>query len=144
MTSGKVMGWILGIAAGSLAILAVSDGAVALGVAALIGLGIAGLGLYLFPAIVANMREHPNRTSITVLNVLLGWTLVGWVVSMVWAVSAIAEPSDSTKEQPATTDPAQPSQAVAPSSDEKACPFCAEMVKQAAVKCKHCGSEIPA
>jgi hypothetical protein len=28
-------------------------------------------------------------------------------------------------------------------SDEKACPHCAETVKAAALKCKHCGSELP-
>ncbi len=27
--------------------------------------------------------------------------------------------------------------------DEKACPHCAEVVKKAATKCKHCGSELP-
>lgn len=29
------------------------------------------------------------------------------------------------------------------SSDEKTCPHCAETVKTAALKCKHCGSELP-
>jgi len=28
-------------------------------------------------------------------------------------------------------------------SDEKTCPFCAETIRRAAKKCKHCGSELP-
>jgi hypothetical protein len=27
--------------------------------------------------------------------------------------------------------------------DEKNCPFCAEKIKSSAVKCKHCGSNLP-
>ena len=34
--------------------------------------------------------------------------------------------------------------AVIAESDEVACPFCAETIKRAAKKCKHCGSDIPA
>ena len=29
-------------------------------------------------------------------------------------------------------------------SDEVQCPFCAETIKRAALKCKHCGSDLPA
>lgn len=32
--------------------------------------------------------------------------------------------------------------AVMAESDEKACPQCVEMVKRAALKCKHCGAEL--
>ena len=41
---------------------------------------------YLFPAIIAYSRRHPSCHAILALNVLLGWTLIGWVVSIVWAL----------------------------------------------------------
>lgn len=34
-------------------------------------------------------------------------------------------------------------EAVIAESDEVACPFCAELIKRQAKKCKHCGSDIP-
>ncbi|MEO8118023.1 MAG: hypothetical protein ABI606_01715 [Rhodoferax sp.] len=31
---------------------------------------------------------------------------------------------------------------VTPTSEEKTCPFCAELVKKAAIRCRHCGSDL--
>lgn len=44
---------------------------------------------YFPPTIVAWVRRHPNRLSIFLLNLLLGWTLIGWVVALIWSASAI-------------------------------------------------------
>lgn len=41
--------------------------------------------LYFLPLIVAAGRGHTNMLAIGVLNLLLGWTMIGWVVAMVWA-----------------------------------------------------------
>ena len=41
--------------------------------------------LYFVPGIVAEHRAHHNKFAIGVLNVLLGWTLLGWAVALVWA-----------------------------------------------------------
>ena len=56
------------------------------------GLLIVLLVLYFIPAIVASVRHHRNRMAITVLNIFLGWTLIGWVVALVWASTADVEP----------------------------------------------------
>ena len=40
---------------------------------------------YLLPAIIAN--KHPNGTAIFWLNVLLGWTLIGWIVALIWVLT---------------------------------------------------------
>jgi hypothetical protein len=44
------------------------------------------LGLYFFPTIVAVIREKYNLAAIFVLNLFLGWSLIGWVIALVWAV----------------------------------------------------------
>ena len=45
------------------------------------------MGIYFMPAIVAYVRGHPSFVAIMVLNLLLGWSLVGWIVALVWAFS---------------------------------------------------------
>jgi hypothetical protein len=40
---------------------------------------------YLLPAIVALSRGHHQLLAIFVLNLVAGWTLIGWVVALVWA-----------------------------------------------------------
>lgn len=44
--------------------------------------------LYFVPSIVAWTRGHNNRVAITALNVLLGWSVIGWIVAMVWSLMA--------------------------------------------------------
>lgn len=46
--------------------------------------------VYFIPSIHAKSRRHPNLQSIILLNIFLGWTLIGWVVALVWSASAIA------------------------------------------------------
>lgn len=41
--------------------------------------------IYFLPAYVG--RKKRNADSITLLNLFLGWTLIGWVVALVWASS---------------------------------------------------------
>ena len=50
---------------------------------------------YFVPAIVAHNRNHRNRRAITVLNIFLGWTLVGWVIALVWSFTADTEEKSS-------------------------------------------------
>jgi len=40
------------------------------------------------PSIIALARSKRNTLSIFLLNFFLGWTLVGWIVALVWAVKA--------------------------------------------------------
>lgn len=47
-----------------------------------------GLVVYFVPCLVASRRNHNNAMPIFVVNLFLGWTFLGWVVSMAWAMSA--------------------------------------------------------
>lgn len=44
------------------------------------------LAVYFVPSAVAHFRNHRNEMAIVTLNVLLGWTFLGWVVALVWAL----------------------------------------------------------
>jgi len=59
-------------------------GLFALGGIWLVGV-IAGLLLYFIPSIVAFKKRRDNKISILLLNIFLGWSLIGWVVALVWA-----------------------------------------------------------
>jgi hypothetical protein len=45
-------------------------------------------GIYLAPTILAVLRGHLSRFAIFLLNILLGWTLLGWIVALVWAATS--------------------------------------------------------
>lgn len=51
-------------------------------------LGASGACFYFLPSIEASLRKQPNLVSIALVNVFLGWTLVGWVVAMAWGCAA--------------------------------------------------------
>jgi hypothetical protein len=68
-----------------LAFLALTLGSKMWGVVAVGFVGVA----YFFPSIVAGRRGHHNTTSVFVVNLFLGWTLIGWVVALAMAASAI-------------------------------------------------------
>lgn len=41
--------------------------------------------LYFVPLIVAMLRHVPNVGSVAVINLFLGWTVIGWVVALAMA-----------------------------------------------------------
>lgn len=44
-----------------------------------------GLALYFLPSIIGYSKA--NAGAIIVLNLFLGWTFIGWVVALVWAMT---------------------------------------------------------
>ncbi len=104
-----------------------------------------GLFIYFIPYIVSSARGKQNSLAIFLLNIFLGWTLVGWVVALVWAVSKDNIPQPV----PVTGDfidlpqfaPTPPILHAVPTPAQKKCPDCAEMVLADARKCRFCGYE---
>ena len=48
--------------------------------------------LYPLPIAVAAARKHNALLSIIITNLWLGWTVIGWVVVMIWACNWNVEP----------------------------------------------------
>ena len=85
---------------------------------------IAVIGFYFMPSVAAHWRKHKSEAAIIVLNVLLGWTVLGWIAALVWALASegeVVNPDDRPKTK---------------------CPECSELVLADARKCKHCGAAL--
>ena len=46
---------------------------------------LASIAAYWVPAAVAWIRRVPNAGSVTVINLFLGWTIIGWVAALAMA-----------------------------------------------------------
>jgi hypothetical protein len=45
--------------------------------------------IYFLPSIIASCRGHHNLAAIIALNLFLGWTFLGWVAAIVWALTQV-------------------------------------------------------
>jgi hypothetical protein len=48
---------------------------------------VAGIALYFVPSFIAFGRKHHNRGAILMVNILLGWSFIGWVVAFIWSMT---------------------------------------------------------
>ncbi len=44
--------------------------------------------LYAAPTLIAIVRTHHSRQAIFALNILLGWTFLGWAAALIWSLAA--------------------------------------------------------
>jgi len=93
----------------------------------LVGFVIA-LPLYLLPVIIAVRRKHPNVTAIVLLDTLLGWTLIEWIVALIWAVAAFTRHPESRA-------------SVAPIPVSQYCSRCGTGLGSEAAFCPRCGAK---
>lgn len=92
------------------------------------------LFLYFLPAFLA--RNKPDFTSILLVNLLAGWTFIGWIIALVWALSP-------GKQQVAA--PVQPSAPPQPAAGGSFfCTTCGKPCAAGARFCSSCGAALPA
>jgi uncharacterized membrane protein len=51
--------------------------------------------IYFLPSIIGGKKKNAN--AIFLLNLFLGWTLIGWVIALVWAAT-YEKPSSSSSD----------------------------------------------
>lgn len=45
--------------------------------------------IYFIPTLIAINRNHHNRNAIFALNLLLGWSFIGWAISLTWSLTQV-------------------------------------------------------
>ena len=43
--------------------------------------------IYLIPVFIVWIRGHEHKVAITILTVLLGWTIIGWLIALYWSLN---------------------------------------------------------
>jgi T4 superinfection immunity protein len=80
-----------------------------------------GTAFYFLPAIVAGARRARHFGGIFIIDLLFGWTVIGWLGTLIWACAD--EPEKVAGRVP--------------------CPYCAEAILPAAKVCPHCRKDLP-
>ncbi len=76
--------------------------------------------IYLLPSFIAFRRSHTNGVAILLLNLLLGWTALGWIAALIWSATGVQKKLGKTK----------------------VCQYCAEVIKNEAKVCRYCGKDL--
>jgi hypothetical protein len=48
--------------------------------------------VYFLPSLIASNRKHNNVNPIQALNIFLGWTALGWIAALIWALTDNVKP----------------------------------------------------
>ncbi len=100
---------------------------------------------YLLPASVAGIRDHRNAAGIFLLNFFLGWTILGWIGALIWAVSA-QDPQPQPVVVNVQTGPGGQVVASAvpapPQPTAEYCPQCGKRREGTLSFCSNCGAKL--
>jgi hypothetical protein len=76
---------------------------------------------YFLPTFLAEVRGHQNSGMIFLTNLLLGWTILGWIGALVWAATAV-RPRRPEPRSPDAIDRGFAEAAIEPKPDERNAP----------------------
>jgi hypothetical protein len=48
--------------------------------------------MYWLPTLIAIVRGTPSALGVAMFNFFLGWTVIGWIMALVWALAANTGP----------------------------------------------------
>jgi T4 superinfection immunity protein len=104
---------------------------------------------YFIPLFVAAGRRHRYIAPIGLINLALGWTVLGWFGAIIWAVNRDVRDRDVEPEpapldfmnEPRLLEPGESTQAIDVGASKK-CLFCAESIKAEALVCRYCGHDV--
>jgi len=94
------------------------------------------LFLYFLPAFLA--RDKPNFAAILLLNIFAGWTLIGWIIALVWALSSGPQPQAARPLQQGTAPAPRPA-----ASSAFFCSSCGKRCTAGEHFCSSCGAALP-
>ena len=81
--------------------------------------------LYFLPLVIANGRQHRSAGGIGTLNLLLGWTVIGWIIALIWECSYAGLRQE----------------AAAPRAGGGFCATCGHAIPAGAAFCPGCGAQ---
>ena len=56
--------------------------------------------MYFGPTIIAGIRKHRQLAAIGAVNLLLGWTVIGWIAAFVWSLVSPTQPQTIVVQSP--------------------------------------------
>ena len=124
MRISLTMGWILGVSAIIAWLIGVgTTGTIAdKWIAAFICLVVVALYgiIFMLPTLIAEHRKHHNLLAIFLVNILLGWLGIGWIVALIWSTTAVRRSSDEIVRVVITSDERRMVDVTPPALNEKA------------------------
>lgn len=87
---------------------------------------------YFLPSVIAVARKKTQVTPILLIDLLLGWTVIGWIGALIWAL--LPERVDPANRMP----PAQTT--AGPRSPHRFCSRCGKPNEMESPFCPNCGS----
>ena len=51
--------------------------------------------VYIAPSVIAHLKDHERRKSIIFANIFLGWTVIGWILILIWTLATLPKKLDT-------------------------------------------------